>query len=119
MESIQLTISKLMIIGIVISLLLVAGGGIFYLSLHGSEIVSFSTFHQEPQTLTSIRGILRDAISLAPRGIIQLGLLVLLLTQVLRVILTTWFFAKIHNSVFVWISLFILAVLIYSVFWHF
>jgi uncharacterized membrane protein len=81
--------------------------------------MQYQTFHGEPPQFTSIRGIWNDAVSLAPRGLIQLGLLFFVVAQVLRIALTTGFFIKLRDWKFVLISLFILAVTSYSFFWRF
>ena len=119
MENVRLAIGRLLLIGIVISLLLIITGGILYLFQHGNDIVNYQNFHGEPVLLTSFLGILSDAFSLAPRGIIQLGLLVLFFVQILRVALTGWLFIKEKSTLFIGISLFILFILITTLLWSF
>lgn len=119
MERIEVIIGRLLLAGVLISLSLVVIGIIIYLIKHGHEVVSYRIFHGEPQYFTTISGILQDSLTLSGRGFIQLGLLSLLIVQILRVALTAWYFAKLKDQVFVWISLFILAILLYSTFWRF
>jgi uncharacterized membrane protein len=116
---VRLAISRLLLIGIVISFLLIIVGGILYLSQHSNTIVNYQNFHGEPVLLTSFLGIVSDALSLEPRGIIQLGLLVLFFVQILRVALTAWYFLKDNDQFFTGISLFILSILMLTLFWRF
>ncbi len=103
-----------MLIGVGISLLLTIAGGAFDLFLHGDNIVSYQVFHAQPQSLDSPSAIIKGVFSFTPAAIIQLGLLILVLLQSVRIALMTGFFIKLQDNYFIWISLFILAVLIYS-----
>ncbi|MBS0358768.1 MAG: DUF1634 domain-containing protein [Proteobacteria bacterium] len=118
-ERFELLIGQLLFVGIIISIVLMMVGGVAYLWEHGSEVMQYQTFQGEPTTFTTIRGIWHDAINLAPRGLIQLGLLFFVVAQVLRIVLTTGFFIKLRDWKFILISLFILAVTSYSFFWRF
>lgn len=113
MEQIQLVIGRALFIGVLISLLLVAAGLGIFLFHHSTEIIHFQTF-QSDRKFIILPNIFVHGFIFSGRELIQLGLIILLLIQVLRVILTAWFFKKIHDPVFVWISLFILAIMIYS-----
>ncbi len=116
MERIELAIGRLLLIGVLVSFSFVFLGGCFYLSKHGTEIVHYQSFHGEPLVYKSVIGIFKDAITLSSLGIIQLGLLTLVIIQILRVALTTYLFIKSRDKIFVCISLFILSVLIFSLF---
>lgn len=117
MERIQLAIGRLLFIGVFVSFVTVLIGGSLYLWKHGADVIHYKSFHGEPQIYTSITGIIFDALTFSSRGLIQLGLLILVIVQILRVGLTTWLFMRSHENVFVYISLFILFVLICS-FWR-
>ena len=112
MENIRLTISRLLLIGIVVSFTLIISGGVLYLYQHGHETVYYQHFYSEPILLTSFTGIFQDAADFSSQGVIQLGLLVLLIVQVLRVALTGWFFLKVRNFIFTWMTAGILIVLL-------
>lgn len=116
MERMELAIGRLLLIGVLIALSLSALGAALYLFKQGNESVNYHTFHGISQQLTSIRGIWQSAMQMSAAGLIQLGLLVLVLVQILRVLLTTWFFVLLRDRIFVAISLFILGTLIYSFF---
>jgi uncharacterized membrane protein len=94
-------------------------GGIFYLIRYHSTLPDYRVFRGEPADLRSVSGILADAIELRSRGLIQLGLLLLVATPVARVVFSVFAFARQHDLTYVVLTLIVLAVLIYSlVGWH-
>ena len=110
MSRAELLIGKVLRVGLWLSVLIVLVGGIFYLIQYGHESVHYELFTPkfQPQSLMLSSSTI----------IIQLGLFVLILTQVLRVMLTAWLFLDLKDYVFTGISLVILGVLIYSIFWR-
>ena len=116
MDNFELIIGKILRIGVIFSFMLVLTGGVFYLFQHGFEIVHLQTFSQETARLTSVNNIFLSALQFSAIGLIQLGLLILVLIQVLRVALTTWMFYHYRENILLLSSLFILFVLIYSLF---
>jgi uncharacterized membrane protein len=110
--------SRLLLTGILVSFSLIVTGGILYLYQNGSNSINYQNFHGEKKDLTSFMGILHDAISFDPSGIIQFGLLVLFFVQILRVALTTWYFLKANDNLFAGLSFFILCALIIPLAWH-
>jgi uncharacterized membrane protein len=71
--------------GVLLAAVVVMLGGTLYLVRHGSESPSYHVFRGEPSDLRSVHGIVTDALSLRGRGLIQLGLLLLIATPVARV----------------------------------
>lgn len=116
MKEMQIALGWLLRIGVFLALLLVVSGGIIYLIHYGQMPADFHTFHGEPQTETSIVGILGGAWGLHPRDLIQLGILVLIVTQILRVVFVAWFFAKLKDYKFTLISLFVLVAILIAPF---
>ena len=111
MHDVRVAISRLLLIGIIISFLFIIIGGCFYLFQHGSDVANFKFFHGESILLTSFSDILKDVFAFSPRSIIQFGLLILFFVQIFRVALTAWYFSKENDKLFAWISLFILGAL--------
>ena len=66
--------------GVLLAASVVLLGGILYLIRHGSELPDDKVFHGEPADLRSPRGTVLDAMHSSARGIIQLGLLLLVAT---------------------------------------
>lgn len=110
MEKMQIAIGRLLFVGAIFSFILVALGGGLYLWEHGSDVVNQSMFASN----TIVSKPLLPVGQLSALGIVQLGLFALVLTQLLRVAMTTWYFIKLREKVFMGISAFILLVLVYS-----
>jgi len=68
----------------------------------------------EPTDLRSVSGIVKDALAFRGRGLIQLGLLVLIATPVARVAFSVAAFAMQRDRLYVVVALIVLAVLMCS-----
>lgn len=110
----DLVIGNLLRSGVVLSALIVLFGAVIYLVRHGHSPTEYRVFRGEPSDLRSVRGILRDAIALQGRGIIQLGLLFLIATPVARVAFSIFGFAEEHDRMYVVFASIVLLVLAYS-----
>jgi uncharacterized membrane protein len=110
----DLVIGNLLRSGVVLSALIVLFGAVIYLVRHGHSPTEYRVFRGEPSDLRSVRGILRDAIALQGKGIIQLGLLFLIATPVARVAFSIFGFAEEHDRMYVVVASIVLLVLAYS-----
>ena len=97
-----------------IAAVVVLAGGTLYLARHGTEPPRYRSFQGEPEDLRSIAGILADAWALRGRGIIQLGLLLLIATPVARVACSMVAFALQQDALYVMVTGIVLTVLVYS-----
>lgn len=113
-ERMEGTISVLLRAGTLASTALVILGGVVYLVRHGNSLPQYSVFRGEPADLVTVSGIVRDAFAGSGRGIIQLGLLVLIATPVARVAFSVVAFALQRDTLYVGVTLVVLAVLIFS-----
>jgi uncharacterized membrane protein len=102
--------------GVMSAALVVAAGAAVYLARHGFELPRYQVFRGEPSDLKTVSGILGDAFTGRGRGLIQLGLLLLIATPVTRVALSIAVFALERDRRYVLITLVVLAVLLYSLF---
>ena len=108
------------IIGIVLrtGVMLAAGvvliGGILYLVGHGGSAADYRVFHGEPSDLRQVAGIVTAAIARQGRGIIQLGLLILIATPVVRVAFSVVGFAAEGDRMYAGFTLLVLIILLYS-----
>jgi uncharacterized membrane protein len=100
--------------GVLLSAFVVSCGGIIYLVRHGHSLAEYHAFRGEPTDLKTLRGIWGDALRLSGRGIIQLGLLLLIATPVARVAFSVWAFAAEHDWMYVGFTLIVLAILVSS-----
>jgi uncharacterized membrane protein len=107
-------IGNLLRIGVATAAVVVVLGGILYLSRHGLETPSYRVFHGEPLQFRSVGGILGSAAQLGGRGIIQLGLLLLIATPIARVAFAVLGFAMERDRNYVVVSLIVLATLVFS-----
>ncbi|MGE3920963.1 MAG: DUF1634 domain-containing protein [Gammaproteobacteria bacterium] len=120
MERYDIFIGKCLLIGALICVGAVSIGGLFYLIQHGSEAVPLFIYpSKQSLLLTTIRDVFSAVLKLYALGIIQLGLFMLLMVQLLRVVLTTWFFIKLRDKIFICFSVFIFIILFLSTFMEF
>jgi uncharacterized membrane protein len=102
--------------GVTIAGLIVFAGGVIYLSKRSAVSVDYHVFRGEPADLRSIRGIVTDAGAGSGRGLIQLGLLVLIATPIVRVICSVAGFIRERDWIYVAITVIVLGLLTYSLF---
>jgi uncharacterized membrane protein len=115
-KTIEEIVGNLLRTGVSISAFVVAVGGAIYLARHGREPASYRVFHGEPSDLKSLTGIIHDVLGWHGRGIIQLGLLLLIATPVVRVAFSIWGFAEEHDRLYMIFTAIVLIVLLYSLF---
>lgn len=113
-EKIDEIISILLRVGVAVSSLTVFCGGLLYLLRHGKGLPNYHIFVGEPAQLRSIFGVTETATSLSGRGIIQLGLLILIATPIMRVVFTVFSFLFQKDRVYVGVTLIVLSVLLFS-----
>jgi uncharacterized membrane protein len=111
---VEQTVGNLLRIGVLLSTAIVLVGGAIYLVRHGGEQADHFAFHSEPSELRDPAGIVREAWSLSGRGVIQLGLLVLIGTPIFRVIFSAYAFWRQRDRAYVVITLIVLAVLMFG-----
>jgi uncharacterized membrane protein len=109
-------IGNLLRAGVLLSAFVVFCGGVVYLARHGNEPADYRVFHGEPSELRTIAGVLREALWFQGRGIIQLGLLLLIATPVARVGLSILGFAAERDRMYVGFAAIVLVILLYSLF---
>jgi uncharacterized membrane protein len=113
-EQMDRAIGVVLRVGVMAAAAVVLGGGVWYLARFGMQVADYRAFHGEPERLRSVAGIWKSAISLHPRSVIQLGLLLLIATPIARVGLSVFAFAAQRDRTYVAITLVVLAVLIGS-----
>jgi uncharacterized membrane protein len=110
-EKIDNFVGNLLRAGVALSGAIVFAGGLVYLVRHGSEMPAYHVFRGEPADLRTLRGIVEDAFSLRGRGIIQLGLLLLIATPIARVAYLIYAFARQGDRLYSLIALIVLLLL--------
>jgi len=115
-KRIENRIGNLLRSGVLLSGALVVVGAAIYLWRHGQSVAAYRVFRADLPELRTAGGILRSALALTGRGIIQLGLLVLIATPVARVVFSIWGFAAMRDRTYVVIASLVLGTLLYSLF---
>ncbi len=115
-HQVEIFIGNLLRAGVIIAASLVVLGGIIYLFHRGMVLPNYKIFQGEPEELRHVRGIIKYAFSFHGRGLIQLGLLVLIATPIARVVLSVFVFLRQRDKMYVTVTCIVLAVLCYSLF---
>jgi uncharacterized membrane protein len=100
--------------GVILAASLVFVGGVLFVVRHPFPVTNYHDFQGEPEELRTVSGILRNAFSWHGRGLIQLGLLVLIATPVARVIFSVIAFLYEKDWTYVAVTLLVLSLLLYS-----
>ena len=100
--------------GVSASTIIVFLGGVVYVFRHSDAAVHYRVFRGEPSDLRTLAGIWADVKTFSGRGVIQLGLILLVCLQVARVILTGVLYLKIRDRLYVAISVVVLVLLLYG-----
>jgi uncharacterized membrane protein len=116
-QDIMTRIAWLLRAGVLASALLVLAGGVIFLCRHqGEQVPDRRSFEPEPPEFSQPILIVQEAMRGRGRAMIQLGLLLLLATPVLRVIFSIFAFARQRDLVFVLLPLVVLVVLLVGFF---
>jgi uncharacterized membrane protein len=116
-EQTELLIGNLLRAGVFLSAFLVLIGGGLYLAQNGAAPPHHQVFRGEPADLNSVSGILHNALSGGSRGLIQLGLLLLVATPIARVIFSIYAFARERDRLYIGITSLVLLALLVSLLW--
>lgn len=111
---VEIIMGNLLRAGVIIAAAVVLLGGVAYLLQSGSSEPAYHVFEGEPADLRGLRGIATDAFSFQARGVIQLGLLLLIATPIARVCFSVYAFARERDGFYVAVTLIVLAALLYG-----
>lgn len=113
-KQMDLAIGKFLRFGVIFSAVLVFIGGILYLRAPFRSAPTYSHFLAESTSLQGIADVLRSATHLDAKSVIQLGLICLIATPVIRVAFCVVGFARQKDRLYIVISSSVLVILIYS-----
>lgn len=102
--------------GVILAAAVVLSGGALFLWRHAGEAADYQEFRGVPAEYRSPAAIAESALSLSGRGLIQLGLLLLIATPVVRVAFSAVAFAWQRDYTYTLLTLIVLGVLLYSLF---
>lgn len=115
-EKIERIVGVLLQVGVFVSGAIVLFGGILYLARFGQTTANYHTFAGESIELRSIHLVVSDAFHLDAAAMIQLGLLLLIATPVVRVIFSLAAFWLERDKIYVIFTAIVLAILLFSLF---
>jgi uncharacterized membrane protein len=101
-------------IGVLLAAGVVAIGGLAYLIGSGSAPFALHAFKGEPAELRSLAGIATGAAALDSRAIIQLGVVILIATPIVRVALTLVGFMRQQDRRYIGLTALVLGMLLFS-----
>jgi uncharacterized membrane protein len=114
-QDIEVIIGKLLRYGVVTASTIVLLGGVWFLVQHGGQpMPSYHHFVGEAAGFTTFKGIIAGAFNLQARAIIQLGVMVLIATPILRIIFSLIGFTLEKDKLYIVITLVVLCVILFS-----
>ncbi|MVT12214.1 DUF1634 domain-containing protein [Chitinophaga tropicalis] len=102
--------------GVFTSSIIALIGGIIYLVSHGGGTPAYHEFKGAPEYVRHLPGILEGVARLDGMAIIQLAVVVLLATPITRIAFSVLAFAMEKDRLYVFITLIVLGVIIFSIF---
>ncbi len=110
----QAIVGTLLRVGVLLAAAVVLSGGILYLARHGGAVPDYHVYHSQPTYLRGLGGIVRGALTLDARGVVQLGLVLLIATPIARVAFSAILFAFERDRTYVLVTLLVLSILLKS-----
>jgi uncharacterized membrane protein len=115
-QRIEQVIGRLLQIGVVVATATVLIGGVTLLAQHGRTTPDYRVFLGTDAALQSVGSILHGLLTMDARAIVQLGIVLLIATPVLRVAFMLGAFAAQRDRLYVLLSAVVLALLLYGLF---
>lgn len=116
-NKIQEVISTILLIGIVLSASFVLIGGSILLIKNGDDAMNRASMYIKPYPV-SAKNLWHDAKSFNTLGIIEIGIIMLVLTQLLRIALLIFYYIKERDHWFTAFTTYIILMLSASLLWH-
>ena len=110
----RVLVGKLLRTGVLTAATVTLIGGILFFIQHPGSIFDYDTFNSEPARLRQVHIIIREAFSFKSRAVIQMGILILIATPILRVLFSLIGFIFEKDWAFVVITTIVSLVLLYS-----
>jgi uncharacterized membrane protein len=117
-KQMEMFIGGLLRAGVGLSALVVLFGAVVYLAKYGDLPINYRSFQGEPVEFRRIGGVIDAALAFRGRGIIQLGLLLLIATPVARVAFSILGFARERDRLYTIVASIVLVILLYSLIFY-
>ncbi len=105
-------------VGLTLALVVTLIGGVLFLWQHGDQIYDYHLFSGEPFFLKDTQVIIQRAFQGSTPAIIQLGVLLLIATPVIRVFACLIIYLYQRDYMYVLIAAMVLSILLFSLSWH-
>lgn len=115
-ERMRMIMGTLLRVGVITAALVVVTGGILFFFQHPKTLFKYSTFRGEPARLREVHVIVKEALKIRSRAVIQLGLLILIVTPIARVLFSLVGFIFEKDWIYVIITFIVLFILFSSLF---
>lgn len=112
--AVEQLIGRMLQIGVFLAAAVTIVGGALLLAHYGHTRPDFSVFRAEPAHLTSLGGIARGVREMRSESIVQLGIVLLIATPILRVAFTLVAFILQRDRTYVAITSLVLGLLLYG-----
>ena len=113
-KKLEVVIGYTLRLGVITAAVIVLIGGVLYLVENGATVPPYHAFHGVSKHSDNLAGMARNIAALNSYGIIQLGLLVLIATPIVRVLFSVIAFALERDILYVVATLLVLGILLYS-----
>jgi uncharacterized membrane protein len=113
-KEMELSVAGMLRLGVSLSAVLVFLGGVLYLRHPWLKPATYGRFVAKTEPLRGIAAVLRGALHLDAKSVIELGILLLIATPIVRVAFCIVGFARQKDRLYVLISTSVFAILIYS-----
>ncbi|MDP4198712.1 MAG: DUF1634 domain-containing protein [Bacteroidota bacterium] len=113
-HTIEVLIGNMLRVCVITTIVIVLFGAALYLPSAFLQIPAFHVFKSEPDAFRSVAGILRAAFTGDGLAIVQAGMLLLILTPILRVAVSVFAFLYEKDYLYVSLTLLVLGLLLYS-----
>jgi uncharacterized membrane protein len=112
-KEMEMEIGQMLRIGVILSAIVVFAGGLLYLR-SDPGVPDYVHFHATADPLRTVAGVLHGVSRWDSASVIQLGILLLIATPVVRVMFCVVGFARQRDRIYVGISALVLLILAYS-----
>ena len=113
-RDIQQLIGKQLRLGVILSSAIVFIGGMIYLSRHGHELPAYGAFIGVREGLNNLPGIWDGVLNNRGMNIIQLGVVLLIATPIIRIAFSVIAFLVEKDYLYVGITLLVLGIILLS-----
>ena len=113
-ERVEQLVGNLLRAGVIVAAIVTALGGVALLLQHGAARADYHLFRGEPAALRTVGGVVTSALRLESRGVVQLGLVLLIATPIARVLLSLVAFVLQRDRLYVVVTAIVLAIQLFS-----